>query len=943
MKNLFNPKWIVVLNTIPVCILFYIFYQEYSIIKTMLEEDNIFYWFVFSISLGALTLAGLSYAAVLVARKKDVSGIYAGISLALHVAWMYIYAFNINDIVPFTIPQWMFSGNIIIYACTFLMPTLAYNVLLLVSVLTKQPEKQPAWVSFAYMVMIPVVVYVFFVILLPMWELDFLSKQFVVIGFIICTLLFLFFLCRGIYIILSKKAKKWRKYELVWKIPIAFVLPLLGLWINNYFFSYGNGGVFGDFTNIWFYVLTIVNGLLVCAPNKADKTYRFTLYVLRCITFSYTVYFFFVFLPYLPLSIFAILLVGAGFLMLAPLLLFLIHTNGLYTDFGFLKRYHSQIKLIAVGALAFLVIPVIVTATFVYDRKVLHEALQYVYEPDYSVNYNLNKKSLHKTLNTVKEQKNNDSFLFVSHYIPYITSWYNWIVLDNLTISNNKLRDMNYIFFGEKTYYDETFLVKEDKKAKGDSNVEISNALSSSRYDSETQSWISTVDIEITNYNEWGEKEFATEFKMPDGCWISDYYLYVGDKKEPGILSEKKTAMWVYSQIRNENKDPGILHYNTGNRITFKVFPFARNEVRRTGIEFMHKEPFELQLDEYTLQLGNADNSNETTRVIEIADGSILYVPAAVKKNLDVTTRSPYFHFIFDASAGSDDCKERFIANAEQLANKLPVEAKVTLVDTYVQSYSWSSDWRQTYQNKLPQGGFFLDRALKQIMTESNTNNTFPVIIVFTNKIYNSVMDQNYSDFRFLYPESDFMYVVNAYDEMLPYSLVENTYSQACDSIRRFPPANSVLTYKTKQGKTVYLRNNNEPDIIITDVLKTGSMPQVAKNWETGLLMQGYHLSQLLHPETSRKGWRQLLEMGFASGIMNPLTSYMVVENEAQQAALKRKQDQVLRGEKTSDLDNGSETSRMSEPEFYILLFLLGIIMWVNRKRLSIYKYFKER
>ena len=42
----------------------------------------------------------------------------------------------------------------------------------------------------------------------------------------------------------------------------------------------------------------------------------------------------------------------------------------------------------------------------------------------------------------------------------------------------------------------------------------------------------------------------------------------------------------------------------------------------------------------------------------------------------------------------------------------------------------------------------------------------------------------------------------------------------------------------------------------------------------------------------SEKNWINLVQYSFISKIMNPTTSYLVVENEAQKAMLKKKQEQ---------------------------------------------------
>jgi hypothetical protein len=71
------------------------------------------------------------------------------------------------------------------------------------------------------------------------------------------------------------------------------------------------------------------------------------------------------------------------------------------------------------------------------------------------------------------------------------------------------------------------------------------------------------------------------------------------------------------------------------------------------------------------------------------------------------------------------------------------------------------------------------------------------------------------------------------------------------------------------------------------------------------------------------------------SKIMTPVTSYLVVENEVQKAMLKRKQAQVLAGNKALDLDD--DTQRMSEPSFWLSVVLFGLLYYFQTKKRSIY------
>ncbi|MFT7239330.1 MAG: hypothetical protein ACI93L_003430, partial [Cyclobacteriaceae bacterium] len=343
MRNLLNPKWLFIINTLPLVVLFFLFFGQFNIIKTLLEENNIQLWKSFGLLLGILGILNFAYAVYLTLKKKKVSVWYGLLALLCYLPFIYLYGYHLDKIIPFSIPQWMVSGNIFLYVGTFLMPTLAYSLFILVSHFTPEKKEHKAWVNFLIAIGIPIAGYLFSQIILPLWqhvEGEFYTHTLVVLV-ITATLVFLFFLIRGVFVLATKKADAWQKYQLVWKIPIAIVLPLIGLLVNNgqLFNNFGpnESGIFGDFNNAWFYILAVLNGILICFPNRENKIYRLLLFIGRSVTFAYTFYFFLVFLPFLPLSVIAIIAIGTGFLMLTPLLLFVIHINELSKDFTYLK------------------------------------------------------------------------------------------------------------------------------------------------------------------------------------------------------------------------------------------------------------------------------------------------------------------------------------------------------------------------------------------------------------------------------------------------------------------------------------------------------------------------------------------------------------------------------------------------------------------------------
>ena len=129
------------------------------------------------------------------------------------------------------------------------------------------------------------------------------------------------------------------------------------------------------------------------------------------------------------------------------------------------------------------------------------------------------------------------------------------------------------------------------------------------------------------------------------------------------------------------------------------------------------------------------------------------------------------------------------------------------------------------------------------------------------------------------------------------HSLTENPLKELPEILRECMFCETVLEYKLSDNSIVYLPNNNEPSIILKkDEFEVNDTEIQEKNWKSALIMQGQWNSQILHPETSDKEWLNVVKYSFISKVMTPVTSYLVVENEAQKAMLKKKQEKVLSG-----------------------------------------------
>lgn len=392
--------------------------------------------------------------------------------------------------------------------------------------------------------------------------------------------------------------------------------------------------------------------------------------------------------------------------------------------------------------------------------------------------------------------------------------------------------------------------------------------------------------------------------------------------------------MWIFSQIRNENRDPGILYYLTGNKVAFRVFPFAKNEVRKTGIEFLHKEPITLNIDNNIVELGNkVETINEN-----IETENITYVSTQQKQKLNSVNRKPYFHFLVDASKDQNKNSTDIIKRIEQIVNAnqlLSENAKISFVNSYVTTSTLDNDWETQYKNQSFEGGFYLDRAIRKTLFNAYKykSKTYPVIVVVTDTIQNAVLDKDFADLKFTFPESDLFFNLDKNGNLKEHSLTENPLKELPETLRECMFCETVLEYKLSDNSIAYLPNNNEPSIILKkDIFEVSESEINEKNWESALVMQGQWASQILHPEISDKEWLNMVRYSFISKVMTPVTSYLVVENEAQKAMLKKKQEQVLLGNKALDLGE-EDTQRMSEPSLILLIILLGTIIWLREER----------
>lgn len=922
--NLFlNPRMLFATTTLPQVILLLVFYSQFTLIHSQLSETKVNMWYLYATLLGLLVVSTFATGVANIIRRKPLSVGFAVVTLLCYSAYLVTYYIFDYDFFPSSIPRWVLSEDSHFYTVTLVMPALAHGVFILVAHLTR-PEDDPSVVaSIMGGIFVPGGLVVIGLFMFVLTEFIGSNATMVIVAcfFVVATIALLYFLVRALYILALRTRTTLENHSLIWMIPITLILPLAGLALNNglilkeqIFYEF-----FGDFRHPLFYILAAVNGVLLCLPSTQNKVYRLVLFFARFAMLAYTAYFFVVFLPYLPLSIVCIIIFGLGLLMFAPLALSVVHIAELYEDYVYLRQHFLTAPLIITAIAGFAVLPLAVTINNLHTRSVLHRSLDYLYNTNYNKNYHADKVALARVLKVIDEEDNGSRDNFMNRKLPYLSTYFKWVVLDNLSLQADKANMLKAVFLDDATVAPASSMIT------GNPDVAITDIKNTSHYDTAQQAWISQVDLSITNKDSTLlQAEYSTTLNLPIGCWISDYYLYTSDTtKEHGILAEKATVLWVYNQIRTiERRDPGLLYYLTGNKVAFHVFPFTLNETRRTGIEFIHKEPVTLAIDGRQIVLGDTLQP-PATEIEKTARGTVSYIPATAKNKLARVTRKPYYHFVVDISAGQDSMKAEYIRRIESKLKQQTAgmaDAKVSFVNCGVNTYSIKDGLKENYNQQQFTGGFYLDRAIRTILCNELQQPTgqYPVIVVVSDKFEEAIIEKDFSDFKAAYPESDLFYRILNNGQLESHYL--NYNPKEANGIVDIPIATTkALAYPDTVKPIAYLPDNNLADIVISGIPAEVDVKKLSeKNWANALEMFGDMQVQVMQPGLVEKRWHNSVAASFATRVMTPVTSFIVVENEMQKEALKRKQEQVLNAKKalsdTNNLANNNNNASTGAP-----------------------------
>lgn len=85
--------------------------------------------------------------------------------------------------------------------------------------------------------------------------------------------------------------------------------------------------------------------------------------------------------------------------------------------------------------------------------------------------------------------------------------------------------------------------------------------------------------------NSWSQQEAIYTFFLPEGSVVTSLSLWINGREEKGYLTTKGKAQTAYNTIVGvEARDPSVVHWQEGNRVSVRVFPCTPEEQRQFKI-----------------------------------------------------------------------------------------------------------------------------------------------------------------------------------------------------------------------------------------------------------------------------------------------------------------------------------------------------------------------
>ncbi len=727
-----------------------------------------------------------------------------------------------------------------------------------------------------------------------------------------------------VLMLLFRQALRWHTIAEHWAVVlIALVMPFLGLQLNRTIpFPV-------DFQALEVYALMTANGfILLFAVWRAQARPALSWHLL-CATLPYSLYFFVVFLPYTPLSILAIIVLGAGLLVLTPTFLFILHLHLLNRAWCGARGIRSARQLVLGGVLCALLLPAFFTVRGLADKTALNAALDYVYTPAVKpgdLTYGSSLGNLRRALDSHRAYKD-------GLYYPLLSDYYAWLVFDSLVLPDDKLANLERIFFDSPAQDKiDPYRQRDNFWGRGRASdrrrvrraappprtVEVQD-IAACFTPQDGASTVMTVSLRLKNTGH-APAEYVAQLPLSAGVSVTGFRLQVGNQLVPGKIFEKKTALWVYEMIRDtERRDPGLLYYRSPTELELRVYPLVPEAPVAVEVDFL--VPAALPA---TAGAGKAAGWPEIffelaeqlhPRAVADARGN-LAVAGLDALRLPVAERKPYLHLIIDRSKenGFDGDLARTLATLKEKFPRADL-ARITLANYDVTDLLVSLTpldrlppcTKETMNRVMPRsGGLALDLALAhairlhrdQDLDHGAANDEpapRPVFIVLSHQARVRTDELRLANaWADLVPGID-CHEIDGHGNFVTQSLGEKPVNAPLLRLGRSQRPvlpGRLVRFANTQGDAAlaYWSPGPQPWSPVPGVTRQ----PVGTPWADAVSLQLAEQDNARSPGDAGVDLRALVQASKRSGLLLPVTSYIVVENSAQWRVLEKSEQQKL-------------------------------------------------
>ena len=912
--------------------------------------------FVFQL---VLLAAGSLALVVLQSRKRPVGALGCLAMLLSHIGYLWAATAWMGELLPPSVTVWMLPETQFLYhQFGLVMPALFYAGLRLACFRPRVHIAADVGATMLVLVSVPVSWFLGLHIFGSMFRSVDVPVVLTILFFTGSTVVLLVAFLRLLlfaYTALSKLKGGW----FILPLAAGIAAPIGGLILNHAIpFPY-------DFQSHMIYGLTLLNGAALLLPFRKDSPWSTAVWMLRSATYSFTLYFFIVFLPFLPLSLLAMLAMGAGFLILAPTLLFVIHTRKLLDEGRVLAARLGRGQALALFALCLAIMPGTYVLRAKMDRHALMSAIDTVYSPDYSVTRTpLNRSAVQRSLKRLQKMK-------AGIYVPFLSEVYNEIVFAGMVLPDHKMEHLHKVLFGAELepeqggsdMLSEFFGTSRGRSWRQPTRTRLperkvdltSTEVTPDPEDQDTTScWVT-----LRMQNQGGAaSEFVTDIQLPDEVLVSGYWLDVEGERVPGRLFERKSAMWVYHMLRDSTRrDPGLLVYRPDGTLRLSVYPFNRGQTRETAIRFTFPggQAPTIRIGDRAIALA-ATPAEPSARPVHVQDDAIqrLVLSSAAARDLPAMRRTPYFHFVVDRSLGAKTADLDVAATIRKVAAAHPAIAtcQVTFANYETRDLGETPfpldelDRRLADAGPLPlRGGFWVDRAIKSALLAHGKRRPspgerpdVPVFVVLRAPDTAELRDDDTASLAQRVPDAVHVYTLRpdgAYDRR---SLDDQP---DCRVSTISPPPevvvvatdDAIAACRADRGGVISLPGARPP--ALWDPASRSVVPFPALDilpassaYAMGLELHAAVADTVARPFTLNEELADIVDASRDSGILVPLTSYIVVENSAQWKMLERAQKKALGADHALEFDEFQES-----PAPPILLLIPVVFLLLRRKR----------